>query len=884
MDAMPEAVRVRTKPDAAFDLLERSEQFTALADALENVISSSRGRLVFIGGEAGVGKTALLRRFCDDDGRSDRILWGACDPLFTPRPLGPFLDIAQSTGGELQTGLASEAKPYEVAAALIRELGAHAPTILVLEDVHWADEATLDVLRLLGRRMEAIPALVLTSYRDDELDRTHPLRIVLGELATGQAVGRLKIEPLSPAAVTRLAEAHSVDGDELYRKTGGNPFYVTEAIAAGDEEVPPTVRDAVLARTARLSAPARTLLEAVAVVPPQAELWLLEALAGDAFDHLDECLKSGMLTAEPGGVAFRHELARLAVEDSLPPNNRNALHRKALAALAEPPSGRPDLARLAHHAEAAGDAEAVLRFAPAAAARAASLGAHREAAAQYARALRFSDGAPPEKRAELLDRRSHECFLTDQYDEAIEALEHAVEYHRKLGDRRKEGNSLLALSRTLWCPGRTAESEEAARKAVAVLERLSPGRELAMAYSHLAALYTDAEKAVESVTWGTRALELAEDLRDAEIVVHALTNIGMAELLTGAPEGGEKLERSLEIAERAGLEEQVARVFIHLAWAAVRQRDHALADRHLHAGIKYCSERGFELFRLYLLGFRARSELDQGRWTEAVESAGLVLRIPRTSTIPRIHALVVLGLLRARRGDPETRGPLDEAWALAQPSGELQRLGPAAAARAEAAWLGGDAGAVAEATDAVLELAVERRASWVIGELAYWRWRAGIEEEMPPGAAEPYALQMGGKWARATELWSEIGCPYEAALALADGDEAALRRAYAELQRLGAVPAANIVAQRLRERGIRGLPRGPRASTQSNPANLTGREVEVLALVAEGFANAQIAERLFVSPKTVDHHVSAILRKLDVRTRGQASAEAVRLGLAGQDP
>lgn len=883
--AVAEAVRSIAGREAEPELLERSRELSDLGESLADVISSSHGRLMLVAGEAGVGKTVLVRRFCDEHRRSARLLWGACDALFTPRPLGAFLDIAESTGGTVEELVETGARPHEVAAALMRELRTRAPTILVLEDVHSADEATLDVLRLLGRRIESVPALVVASYRDDELDRTHPLRIVIGELATGEAVDRLKVEPLSPAAVAKLAEPHGVDADELYRKTGGNPLFVTEAIAAGEQEIPQTVRDAVLARAARLSPVARTLLETIAVAPSQVELWLLEALAGDAVERLDECLASGMLTSEPGGVAFRHELARLAVEEALPPDQRAALHQKALGALAAPSSGAPDVARLAHHAEAAGDVEAVVEYAPAAAERAASLGAHREAAAQYARALRFADGLSPEKRAELLDRRAHECFLTDQNVEAIEALEQALEHHRQLGDRRKEGDSLLALAQSLWCPGRTTEAEEAARRAVTVLETLPPGRDLAMAYSNLSAVCKDAENANEALRWGARATELAERLGDSAIVVvHALNTIGTVEFLAGLPAGREKLERSIELAEQAGFELHVGRGFVHLASAAVRQRMHGLSNRYLEAGLAYCSDRGLELHRLYLLGYRARSELDQGRWKEAVDSAELVLRVPRHSTIPRIHALVALGLVRVRRGDPGQWAPLEEAWALAEPSGELQRVGPAAAARAEAAWLERRPDAVAEATEAALELAVSRRASWVIGELACWRWRAGIKEKIPSGVAEPYALQIRGDWARAAELWTEIGCPYEAALSLADaGEEDALRRALDELHRLGAQPVAAIVARRLRERGAHGLPRGPRPATRENPAGLTRRELDVLALVSQGLRNADVAARLFISEKTVDHHVSAVLRKLGVRTRGEASAEAVRLGLAGQD-
>jgi DNA-binding CsgD family transcriptional regulator len=703
---------------------------------------------------------------------------------------------------------------------------------------------------------------------------------VLGDLATVSLVERRSLPPLSPDAVAQLARTHGVDARELYRVTRGNPFFVTEALASEHETLlPPTIRDAVLARAARLSAPARELLEIVAVAPPQAELWLLEGMAGDRLAHLEECLASGMLDAHPSAVAFRHELARLAIEESLAPNRTTALHTLAVAVLAEPPGGHPDLARLAHHAEAAGDAEAVARFAPAAAERAASLGAHREAAAQYARALRFGDRLPLEEHAELLERRSYECYVTDQSAEAIHALERAVDHHRTLGDATKEGAALAMLSRRQWCSGRVAEADESARQAVALLEWLPPTRELGLAYATMSSAAMNAEDAPETLVWGTRAIDLAQRFDDIESLVDVLNSTGTSDALRGLPQGFEKLERSLAWAEEAGLEDHVGRAFIHLAWAIMRTRRYDLLGR-IETGIDWCSEHGLDLWRLYLLAYRSRIDLDRGRWDEAAEAASFVLAHRRTALLLKILGLAVLGLVRARQGDAEHGPLLDEALELANEAGELQHLAPIAVAREEAAWLAGDFDSVARETEPCLELAVRRNASWVAGELAFWRRQAGIREEAPVTAAEPYAAQLRGEWPRAARLWKELGCPYEAALALADGDEDAARRGLDELQALGAHPAAAIVARRLRERGASGVPRGPRHSTRTNPAHLTARELEVLAVVSQGLRNAEIAKRLFVSEKTVDHHVSAILRKLGVRTRGQAASEASRLGIA----
>jgi DNA-binding CsgD family transcriptional regulator/tetratricopeptide (TPR) repeat protein len=876
----------RLTPTHAADsgtLIERSEQLAALDTSLATVRETAQGQLVLVRGEAGIGKTALLRQFCQRHRESARVLWGVCEPLATPGPLGPLFDIAEVTGGELEGLVSRGARPHEIVGALIRELSGTRTTVVVLDDLHWADEATLDVLRLLARKVESVRALVLASFRDDELDRQHPLMVIVGEISTSPLVSRLDVPGFSQDAVRALAEPHQVDADDLFRRTGGNPFFVTEALAAEVDAVPSTVREAVLARMARLSAPARRLLEAIAAATPHAEVWLLDWLAPAELDHLEECVASGMVVATERGVAFRHELARLAVDETLPPNRRVSLNRAAAAALISRVDADP--ARVAHHAEAAGDAAMVLRFAPIAAIRASSFGAHRESAAQYARALRFGQLLAPEQRAELLERRGHECMMIDKIDQsdgAIAMLREAIGLRRDLGDERAEGRALEQLSNVLWCPGHIAEAREAASGAVLLLERGPAGRELAMAYSRQAQLSMDAEDVEAAVQWGTRALDLAEAQGETDLTIHALSSIGTARLLRGDIEGREEVQRSLALATEGDRVDDVSRGMTHLAWTALRLRDYALAREYLESALRHASENGLELRRGYLLAYLAQLQFDLGRWPDAVDTAALVLREPRRSRVPRILALTITGRIRARRGDPEVWPPLDEALSLARRGEELQAAAPVATARAEASWLEGRPGAVAAETGRALELALERGERWWSGELAVWRRRCGVADKIEAEVAEPHAAELAGQHERAAELWSGLGCPYDAAMALAGGEsEDGLRRAHARLQELEAARPAAIVARRLRERGATGLPRGPRAMTKSNPGGLTTREVEVLELVAEGLRNGQIAERLFLSERTVGHHVSAILRKLGVGTRGEASAEALRLGVVG---
>jgi DNA-binding CsgD family transcriptional regulator/tetratricopeptide (TPR) repeat protein len=857
-------------------LLERDDALASLRDALE-AARSGRGRLVLVAGEAGVGKTAVVRAFCTEVDDDVTVLWGACDALFAPRPLGPFLDLAAAANGELGAAVDAGGGPHEVVSALL-QAAARRPTVVVLEDVHWADEATLDALRLTARKVEGARLVVVATFRD-ELERTHPLRAVLGELATRTQVERLTIRPLSLEGVAELVSEAEVDPGELHRKTGGNPFFVTEVLAAGNGAIPPTVRDAVLARAGRLSVEARALLEVVATVPPHADLWLLDALAGDDANALDECLSAGMLTASSTAVGFRHELARLSIEESVEPRRRLTLHRCALEALARPPAGRPDVARLAHHAEATGERDAVLEFAVAAGQQAASVGAHREAAAQYARALRFADDLPPEDRATLLERQSEAYYLNDDQLQAIAALQRAIECYRLAGDTAREARAHSGLVSYLTCRGRMAEAEHAATRAIALLDGLPDSRELGEAASAMALLssYRGDDDAV--FEWASRAAELAARFDDPVTLVEASIRIGTAELFRDGVRACDGLERAIELARRHELPALVVNAMHNLALGAIVHGSRELATQWLEEGLTVCDELELDLWRLALLSLRVRFELDQGRWTDAAETATVIVAETRDSPEPLFQARLALALVRARRGDPDTGPLLAEAAAIAGSTDDPGWSAALACAVAEVAWLERRAEDVRGATQAALEHELGQQSSWWLGELAYWRRKHGIADALPAGLDGPWLLQLAGDWRGAASAWQGRGCPYETALALSEADDdEALRQALAICQELGARPLAAMVGRRLRERGVR-VARGPRASTAANPASLTAREVDVLRLVADGLGNAAIAERLFLSVRTVDHHVSSILRKLDADRRGEAVAEARRLGL-----
>jgi DNA-binding CsgD family transcriptional regulator/tetratricopeptide (TPR) repeat protein len=698
----------------------------------------------------------------------------------------------------------------------------------------------------------------------------------LGEIARQRSTRRVDLAPLSADAVRVLAGGTGLDAAELYRLTSGNPFYVTEVVAAGLGVVPASARDAVLARAARLGGGSREVLDTAALLGARVELDLLESITACPPAAVDEVLASGLLAEDGGWLRFRHEIARLAVAQAVPARRRAAVHARILAGLGL--LGCGDDARMAFHAEAAGDRLAVLHYAPLAAHHAAELASHREAAAQFERALRCASGADPGVAAGLYEGLGIELRLVGRYQDAVDADEQALGLWRQAGDRLREGGTLRNLSYALLWMGRGPDAVAAAEAAVTVLEPLGPTVELARAYARLAAvrmLFSEHRAAIELAV---RAQAIAEPLGALDALSEALNAQGCSVAMIGGEWTG-YLRRALDVALSAGLDSEVGRAFSRLYVVYVGQRRFAEAERYFIDGVAYCDEHDVGSHAGFLRGERAVALGRTGRWDEAVTLSTELLARPDLSPLYRLCPLHVLGVIRVRRGEPGAWEYLDEAAAAADASGEPQWIIPVRLARAEAHWLHGEQHLAALEAELADDAQVGSH-GWERGEIAVWLQRTGSPRPPRGELAGPYRLQVAGESAEAAREWSSLGCPYEAALALYDsGEEAALRQALTLFHDLGASAAAQLTRHSMRALGIRSIPAGPRTATRADPAGLTRREREVLELICAGHSNAQIAAKLFISARTVDHHVSAMLTKLDVPTREAAAAHAAQLGL-----
>lgn len=868
------------------ELLERDDLLRQLHAAATRA-AAGHGVTVLIEGEAGLGKTSLLHAFAAAIDSHCNVLWGWCEALFTPRPLGPLQDMGRALHPSIAELLDQSASPDRLFPAVLDRLQlAEQATVMIFEDVHWADNATLDLVKFLGRRISLLPAMLVLTTRSDEQGKGHPLTYVMGDLPAG-AVTRLKLEPLSPTAVSELARMAGRPIADLHRITAGNPFFVTELLAAGEahvRRVPDSIRDAVWSRLSRLSADERELLEMISIVPGFVEPGVIRALFGPtADDLLERCLARGLLSRDGAGyVTFRHELARQATLDRLSPSLQRTLHAKAGAALAQIPAGptMDDLARRVHHALGAGEDDKVLALAPQAAALASQLGAHHQAASFLSMALKFVTQVAPHDAAQLHEDWAKEATMAlSDYDAIIAAHRQAIDIWRGLGRIDKVVLNLRGLARLHWRLGQGDEAERLAEQAVDEAGQLPPGPVLATAYSTRSQLHMLHYAFDEAIEWGSRAIDLAEQHGETETRVHALNNVGTAMLFDERPGGRELMEEGLALALAGGFHDHAGRAYTNFAEYALVAKDFVLAERLLEEGIAFAARHDLDTAAQYLLGRQAQFRMDQGRLREAETIAQGVMKMDPLPVVMRLPAQIVLGRVRGRREGADGKELLLQALEAGEPTGELQRIFPARIALVEAGWLAEDLSDARTHLAALAGLRLDHLRSWDQGELAAWWRRCAMPGALPfatAGLPRPWALELEGRPLAAAAEWDRLSLPFEAAMArlqVTDSDAlgAALAEAVTALEEIDARAAAALARRLARRRGVAAqLPRGrrgPYAASRQHPLGLTSSEQQVLALIAEGKTNKEVARSLSRSPRTVEHQVSSVLGKFSAANR-----------------
>ncbi|HET6951592.1 MAG TPA: AAA family ATPase [Acidimicrobiales bacterium] len=761
-------------------LLERDHELATLAAAVEDARCRASGTVVLISGEAGLGKTTLVRAvsaMAADQGV--RVLSGGCDDLTTPRTLGPLRDLAHEVGGRLAEAFAGGADLEEVFAAL-PEVLAETPTVVVIEDLHWADDATLDVVRFLTRRIPALPAVFITTYREEEVGAGHRLRRVLGGLA-GTSVRRMALAPLSLDAVTTLAGGLGVSAAELHAVTRGNPFFVSEVLAARELRVPPTVRDAVLARVDSLGPAARRLLQDAAVLPSRAERWLLAELVPDAHLASAEAEQAGVLSGDQGHVWFRHELARQAVEESLTAATRVRANQRVLDVLAKHRDIEP--ARLVHHAERAGDGAAVIDHAPGAAAEAIRLGSYSQAIHHLELLLAHAGELPDRTVAIATSQLSYALYMVNRFADSARHGWRGVAAAEAAGDPEVLADALRWLSRTLyWSDGPRAAAATVER-ALPLVEQVGDPARLATAHAELARAHSDlvtvgpvAEPDPRVVEHAERSLELAEGLGHAHLRCHALQYRGTGRLALGDARGVADLALAVELAHLDPRDELPTRACVNAAGGSFRAGRLDDAERYVLLGLERSTGGEFTAgayrLELTLQGVR----ISRGEWDEAEAGLRTLVDWPGEPGIMRPLAASLLVRLLARRGrQAEADDLLRRTVDGTSGSSEIAVVGPVAIAAVEAAWLAGEGGRMPTLAGPALALATELGHRTTRAELARLLQHASHPVDVPPDPPGPWAPGLAGRWRAAADAWGALGHRYERAVELAVAPDAGAR-------------------------------------------------------------------------------------------------------------
>ncbi|HEV8272941.1 MAG TPA: LuxR C-terminal-related transcriptional regulator [Chitinophagaceae bacterium] len=856
------------------ELIERDDFLSMMQKSFDEVITGD-GHCILISGEAGIGKTSLVRAFSKKNKDDCQIYFGSCDALFTPRPLAPIYDIAL----QIRDDKWHAEDRSNLFVKIFHELeNQKKATLIIVEDIHWADEATFDFLKFFIRRITRLHCLLLVTYRENEIHSTHPLRAVLGQLPP-DFFTRLQLTPLSRGAVETMAAEKGYKGKDVYGISGGNPFYVNEILASYSTGIPDNIKDSILSVYNRQNEKTKQVWQILSVIPTGLEAKYLEKLEPYYSEAIHDNLDTKILIKYGDMISFKHELYRRTIETSLSPITRRNINKRMLDILVESGGQSKEMERIIHHAKNASENEIVVEYAPLAARHAALVGAHIEAARLFHTAIEYYQGKDKDLLVHFYESYAYECYLTNQIKEAIIFSEKCLHLVKQKNDLEKHGACLRFLSRLWWFEGNTKKAETYAKQAIEVLDNQPSSKAKAMALSNMSQLKMLSDERDECRLWGEKAIAMAKELADEDTLSHALNNVGMAQMRAYASrqKGFELLQQSLEIALKNSHEDNALRAYINMGSNAVVMKDFLFAKKILNEGIQYCEERDLDLGTLYLLSFKARLCLETGDWNEAERISAALIKNDDQPAVVKIGALYVLATVKMRRGSDDVLSLLLEAKEKTLETMEPQRIVPVMSALLEHEWITGKSLIEKAVLDDVLSMIKQRGNINENSGFAFWLLKVRNQQAPLREIFEGYTTDNPTLAVKAANLWKKLGCPYEEALALFNGGDNDKKKALGIIQKLGAGAIYEKMKFEMRASGIKSIPRGVRKSTQSNRANLTSRELDILQLLKAGLQNKEIAAKLFISPKTVDHHISSIFFKLDVNSRTKAVQEASRL-------
>lgn len=978
-------------------MVGRHAELQALDEHLQQARTGS-GRVVLIAGEAGVGKTRLARAFTERarEQVGTETLLGHCYDEDPAVPYGPFIDALRSflrsvgaqemiaaagpwagnlarllpelaprvpPGATATDPLSQKRQLFAAIHAALQPRGAHPCHIVVLEDLHWADRTSQELVRYLARAIDRDRMLILGTYRTEEVQRGHSLTHLIAELTRERLFHEVPLSPLARDDTARMMAAILTRPPPdavvhlLYEHTGGNPFFVEETLKAliardgfdtlfgsarpgasiAHIAIPPSLKEAILSRTADLDATTGAVLAYAAVIGRRFDFDLLLTLTGleeEALLRAIAALVERQLVGEEGDgfedrYAFRHALTRAAIYDDLLGRERRMKHHAVLDALeaahAADHQGVAD--QLAYHSLQAGEREKAARYARLAGARAERMSAYREAIAHYETVLELLEGDAPRERADLYDMLAEAAYPLGDADLYLRYWQEAQRLYGEVGDRRKVADIYRRLGRVAWERGAREDAFAHTRAALAVLEAEPPGRELAMAYSAFSQLSMLSAHPRDGIVWGKKALRLADELGDDGVRAHALNNIGCALCQLGETTRGiAALEESLALAQRGGLVFDALRACLNLGDLFLLLGEFRRAQSVSEEGAALAERVGWQPHRGQLLDNLATAKMALGAWDPAHALLDRIIRSREIEApVARLFAMRTKSELVLRQGRPEdARRLLEEILPLCETQGEFQILGRVLHTLACTFLALGDRDRAATVMDRCIALwgSVETLVGPqdLLGDSVEVYLAAGREHDarqqlenlslLVERTATPLAQariedarglvaahdgrhrEATGHFQRAITLWREMACPYEEAKSrqrradslLQSGDADAREEAGNELaaahetfHRLGARLEVAAVNRAMKRFGL-----GPRLarSAAGHGGILTPREREVIALIARGLSNREIAEELFISRKTTEIHVGNILSKLACVSRAQAAAYAVAHGLA----